>query len=265
MVNDSLEKLKKKVEELAFKINAPSNLLPEFGREIWNAPRNVQVDGFGFMHYFIFEDCQEIERRITNEIDEILYWIFADVTLSMAINYERHHRVQRQDFRRVRFDKQEELLGKLSQKWKDKEYAEHQRLLTSYPFDDLARPDSRKNFEDFYCHVRNEFSQIGLLNAWTRYDWSLGGNENSFIMSELCMEMAGWVSKGSQTDTKCFMDIIEQYLTDGDIALISMIYTDFLVAIVELKSNERDVIKGMMGVETRTHYQNLLNLYSEND
>lgn len=263
MTNYSVRELKERVNELALKIDAPEHLLPGFGQEIWDAHSYVQVDSNGFIHYFISERDQEIKRKITNKIDEILYWIFADVTFSMSVQYELFHRMDHKDFRRVIFDKQEELLGELNQGWKEKEHAEHKRILASYPFDDLAGLNAKKNFEDFYCHIRNEFPKIKLLDTWDKYDWSLNGNDNSIIMSELCVEMASWVAKSNQTETKYFMDIIENYFNEGDISLTSIIYSDFLVTVMELKTDIRDVIRVMMGVETKTHYKNLLNFYKE--
>lgn len=41
----------------------------------------------------------EWERRKTNDLDKLLYWIFANLTFSMAVEYELAHRVEGQDFR----------------------------------------------------------------------------------------------------------------------------------------------------------------------
>ena len=138
MANNLLEEIKQRVEELASKINAPSNLLPGFGQEIWDAHPYVEVDSLGLMYYTISERGQERERRITKDQDEILYWIFASITFSMSVSYELNHRMEGKDARRMMFNQQEELLGKISQSWKQREHAAHQKILGSYPFDDLA-------------------------------------------------------------------------------------------------------------------------------
>jgi len=138
MIKYSLDDIRKKVDELALKIEAPTNLLPNYGEPDWNAHPYIEVDNLGMMFYIISERGQEYERRVTDKIDDLLYWIFANVTFSMACDYELRNRIEDKDFRRIMFDKQEELLGQLSDTWRQKEYVEHQIILKTHPFDDLA-------------------------------------------------------------------------------------------------------------------------------
>lgn len=56
----------------------------------------------------------------------------------MASNYELKNRIEDKDCRRIIFDKQEELLGILSDSWRQKMNQEHYWILRNYPFDDLA-------------------------------------------------------------------------------------------------------------------------------
>ncbi|NOS93269.1 MAG: hypothetical protein HOP30_15220 [Cyclobacteriaceae bacterium] len=84
-------------------------------------------------------------------------------------------------------------------------------------------------------------------------------------MSELAEEMASWVAKGDEPEVQRFMDLVERYFHEGDKPLTSIRYTDFLVTIMEVKTATREVIKKMMGTETKTSYLFLLNLYREND
>ncbi len=53
----------------------------------------------------------------TNDLDTLLYWIFANLTFSMAVEYELAHRVEGQDFWVVLFRHQAELLSKLNTNW----------------------------------------------------------------------------------------------------------------------------------------------------
>jgi hypothetical protein len=129
--------IEKKVNELALKINAPSNLLPSYGQQTWDAHPYIEVDNF-FLYYVVSERGQEIERKMTDKLDDLLYWIFADVTFSMSSDYELKNRIEDKDCRRIMFDKQKELLGQLNQNWRQREDAEHQRILKNSPFDDLA-------------------------------------------------------------------------------------------------------------------------------
>lgn len=138
MMKYSLDDIKKIADELALKIKAPTNLLPSYGQQTWDAHPYIEVDNLGFMYYIISERGQEYERKMTDKIDDLLYWIFANVTFSMASDYELKNRIEDKDCRRIMFDKQEELLGQLNHNWRQKENAEHQSILKNHPFDDLA-------------------------------------------------------------------------------------------------------------------------------
>ena len=60
------------------------------------------------------------------------------------------------------------------------------------------------------------------------------------------------------------MDFIENYFNEGDSSVTSIIYTDFLVTIMEIKDKEtRETIKKMMKPETAQHYKQLFNFYRE--
>lgn len=138
MTKYSLDDIKKKVDELALKINAPTNLLPGYGQQTSDAHPYIEVDNLGFMFYIISERGQEYERKMTDKIDDLLYRIFSGVTFSMACDYELKNRIEDKDCRRIMFEKQEELLGQLNDTWRQKENAEHQSILKTHPFDDLA-------------------------------------------------------------------------------------------------------------------------------
>ena len=126
-------------------------------------------------------------------------------------------------------------------------------------------PVHKKNFQDFYKEVRDQFPQVRELDIWNNYSWGLNGNENSFIMTDLSKEMAGWVSEGLISEALRLMNMVERYLNEADIAVSSIIYTDFLVTIMEANKEVRDLIKKLMGPETEKHYKNLLKLYRERD
>ena len=134
----SLDDIKNEVDKLANKINASTDLLPTYSYSRDLAYPHIEVDSSGLLYYVIVERGEELERRITNKLDDLLFWIFSSVTFSMASAYELKNRIEDKDCRRIMFDKQEELLGILSENWKQKENAEHQRILKNHPFDDLA-------------------------------------------------------------------------------------------------------------------------------
>jgi hypothetical protein len=134
----TLEDIKNEVAVLAQQINAPETLLPRYDGPDWFAHPYIELDAHGQLHYVIAERGQENERKTTAQLNELLYWIFADVSFEMACKYELNNRVENQDGRRVIFAKQEALLGILSEDWRLREQATHQAILKQNPFDDQA-------------------------------------------------------------------------------------------------------------------------------
>ena len=134
----TLSEIKHKVDQLAAKINAPANYLPTFSSPIGDATPNIEVDDLGLYHYVISERGNEYDRKMTSDLDDLLYWIFSSVTFSMAADYELKNRIEDQDFRRILFHKQQELLGTLNKEWEERERKEHEYILFNNPFDDLA-------------------------------------------------------------------------------------------------------------------------------
>ncbi|EMQ93816.1 hypothetical protein D778_01403 [Xanthomarina gelatinilytica] len=134
----TLTEIQNLAKELASKINAPTNLLPTFSTPIGDATPNVEVDNSGLYHFVISERGTEYERKITSDINDLMYWIFSGVTFSMACDYELKNRIEDKDSRRIMFAKQEELLGRLNKDWEERERRKHKSILINNPFDDLA-------------------------------------------------------------------------------------------------------------------------------
>jgi len=134
----TLTEIRTIVNELAEKINAPTNLLPTFSSPIGDATPNIEVDNSGLYHFVISERGTEYERKITSDLNDLMYWVFSGVTFSMACDYELKNRIKDKDSRRIMFAKQEELLGNLNKDWEERERKEHDSILIRNPFDDFA-------------------------------------------------------------------------------------------------------------------------------
>ena len=134
----TLTEIQNLAKDLASRINAPIHLLPTISTPIGDATPNIEVDNSGLYHFVISERGTEYERKITSDIDELMYWIFSGVTFSMACDYELNNRIEDKDSRRIMFAKQEELLGVLNRDWQERERKEHESILINNPFDDLA-------------------------------------------------------------------------------------------------------------------------------
>jgi hypothetical protein len=122
---------------LAAQIRAPADLLPTYGYSIDGAHPHIGVNAHGY-HYVVMERGQEINRVITNELDELFYNVFKDVTFDLAVKYELKHRVENQDSRRLIFKLQVGLLSRLSPEWGEIKAQEHERILEQHPYDDQA-------------------------------------------------------------------------------------------------------------------------------
>ena len=124
----SLIEIKSEVDRLAAQIGALDHLLPTYGYSVDGARPHIEIDSGGY-HFVVVERGQEISRVTTNELDQLLYHVFEAVTFSLACQYELENRVKHQDFRRLMFRRQIELLSMLSPEWGEIEARDHERIL----------------------------------------------------------------------------------------------------------------------------------------
>jgi hypothetical protein len=136
MTLPSLVEIEARVRELAARIGATGDKLPTFGRSEDGARPHVEVNTSG-LHFVVVERGEELERFTTNDLDELLWRVFESITFSLASDYEGRHRVRGQDFRRVMFAKQVELLATLSPAWAAREARNHDQILERHPFEDV--------------------------------------------------------------------------------------------------------------------------------
>ena len=132
----TLSDVKKQVDTLGERIDAPQTLLPTYGYSADGALPHIELDNFGNFHFVVVERGQELERRTTAILDELLYWIFDTITFSMACTFELKNRNHTQDFRRILFSKQEELLGCINIDWQERKRNDHSLILAKHPFVD---------------------------------------------------------------------------------------------------------------------------------
>lgn len=154
----SLEELEQIVARLGRLIRAQKSDLPTMGQSTDFAHPSVEVDANGY-HYVVVERGREIRRETTNDLDQLLFWVFEDVSFSMAIKHLRTPNGANRDQRRVYFARQVKLLGELKPEWAEAIGRKQAKILEQFPFDDFASTRAR------YCkQLRDE----GLSNedAW---------------------------------------------------------------------------------------------------
>jgi len=130
----SLNSIKARVNELAKTVDAPTEYLPTYGTSQQTGMPHIEVDHL--YYWVVCERGSELERRSTNDLDELLYWIFSSVTFTMATDFELAHRRSGEDCRRQIFPKQLEILAALSPQWASRRAEELRLVLRSHPFND---------------------------------------------------------------------------------------------------------------------------------
>lgn len=113
----TLAEIEAAVTETAARIRPREYYLPTYGRSEDFARPHVETSARD-MSYVIVERGTELQRRTTTDLDKLLYWIFRDVTFSMAVDYEVAHRIEGQDFRILLFQHQLQLLHNLRPEWR---------------------------------------------------------------------------------------------------------------------------------------------------
>ncbi|WP_417813918.1 Imm63 family immunity protein [Thalassospira alkalitolerans] len=129
----SLKEIQLLVFHLGDKIDAPYASTIIFDSSPQNGRPHLEIKGDEF-HYICEERGLIIHDNKTNNIDELLYWIFQNISFEMALDYEFKNRKKGQDTRKILFSKQLEILQKISEKWKLKRQEEINGILKFNPF-----------------------------------------------------------------------------------------------------------------------------------
>lgn len=137
MLDTRFREIKDAVDRLAKVVGAMPSQLPTYGSSDDFAQPHIEVHGAEY-HWVVVERGQELERKVFATLDGLLCQIFSSVTHSLAVDWERTHRVPGQDFRRELFRKQVELLAQLDPAWAQRAQETHEEVLSSHPFDDSS-------------------------------------------------------------------------------------------------------------------------------
>jgi hypothetical protein len=137
----SLLRIKRKINKLQRIINAPKELRPSYGAFQYVDSYFIEIDSRGVMRLIETEKGRIHEVRRTKDLDELLYWIFTNITFAMACKQEMETDSQAEDRRIGIFLHQEKLLGKLYPHWQDKKHAEYEAFIKNHPKDDTSAQD----------------------------------------------------------------------------------------------------------------------------
>jgi len=128
--------LRQKLESVASQINAPRDLIPSINEPSENAKPYVKLTTSGF-RYCVQDRDSIIKDMETADVEELVYWVFADITFVMALAHELQFRRAGQDSRRLIFTHQLQLLEKLEPRWRTRRDLEIQAILSQARFNDV--------------------------------------------------------------------------------------------------------------------------------
>lgn len=135
----SIDEIRKKIFELGSIINL------EKGNQLYpiiSDKANVSSDGTTIYiadskyHYVNMERGQVRKHIESKNVEDILYQIFNSITFSIACDYELKNRKENEDFRRILWNKQLELLNKINKEYAKIRKNEIEQILEISPFKD---------------------------------------------------------------------------------------------------------------------------------
>ncbi|MDI5927463.1 Imm63 family immunity protein [Rhizobium leguminosarum] len=122
--------------EVAHKIGVPTGKIIVQFQGDGMATRYVDLKDSDEIYYVVEERGVELERVKCSSIDNVLYFLFSDITHDMASNYAATHGKPGTEFRRLMFQEQLRLLGLASKEWRLERELEIKEILRKAPYND---------------------------------------------------------------------------------------------------------------------------------
>jgi hypothetical protein len=126
-----------KLKELAETDEVYMQLNVEFANEMPHGMEGIycyaDTDGY---HYRYVERGTVQKHEITQDLFEITYLVIESCVFSMAVKYERKHRINNQDSRRIIFKKELQLFDVIGEDYRKKAEVEIKDVLREHPFQD---------------------------------------------------------------------------------------------------------------------------------
>ncbi|WP_159917524.1 Imm63 family immunity protein [Pantoea sp. 18069] len=132
----TINEIQKIIIEIGKIINSPKELLTVF-----NSP---QPDGTPYIntnnnqyHYIIEERGNIFQKKSTDSLDLLIYWIVSDIVFDISVEYELNHRKENKDSRRLIFEHELHLFKKINNAWYEKRKKEIEITLINAPYEDI--------------------------------------------------------------------------------------------------------------------------------
>jgi hypothetical protein len=132
----SLDEVRQWVEATAACLPWPPrpNDLPAYRRIDELARPHIEIDTA--YHCVVVERGEEIDRKTTRKLDELLFWVFEPITHSIASSYAAARHEPANGYRRALFHRQLDLLGGLDPAWRERQRQYLLAILDKHPFTD---------------------------------------------------------------------------------------------------------------------------------
>jgi succinate dehydrogenase flavin-adding protein (antitoxin of CptAB toxin-antitoxin module) len=134
----SIDEIKELVKQFAGKISLSKHIsyYVRYGSFIGDGIPCVQVDNTGY-HYIYSERGKEFDRKTTQESNELLYWIFEDITFVLSSNsWKTSPHKKDWEQRRIIFVQQLHLMREIDISFEKRLKKEYNELVKRIPFDD---------------------------------------------------------------------------------------------------------------------------------
>ena len=92
----------------------------------------IELSEEGYEYFYIERGVKRSDMT-TGDLNELLYCIFQNITSSLAGDYASRHQHVNHDYRRVKFQRQVELLAVISPQWSARQAKEHDIILRNQP------------------------------------------------------------------------------------------------------------------------------------
>ncbi len=131
----SLVEIQQVIDKLARQVNAPIGAMPTYDNFRYDGTPNIEV-GDSLYYYRAFDRGIATLNRQTDNLARLLYWVFKDITSTMAFDYVRKHQEPQANFRKACFEYQLMLLAQINQEWKGLREKEIEEILQKFPYEE---------------------------------------------------------------------------------------------------------------------------------
>lgn len=110
-----------------------------FSKEYRNENERICVYSEGINYIALISERGEVvEKKVMNEIIDVLYFVINKVTFRIALEYAIENREKNKDFRRKLFSKEVELFSLFGEDFKLKKLNEIESIILENPYNDMS-------------------------------------------------------------------------------------------------------------------------------